>query len=49
MELDTSTAYSYGTEIMISNLELKDAQEGINSFIEKRKPMWSHNYDKSKK
>lgn len=47
MDLDLSTAYFLGTEKMIHNLKLKDAQEGIKSFIEKRKPNWSHNYDKN--
>ncbi|KAK0179726.1 hypothetical protein PV327_005451 [Microctonus hyperodae] len=49
LELDEASAYSYGTEIMIRNLELKDAQEGIKSFIEKRKPIWSHKFDKYNK
>ncbi|XP_063984300.1 enoyl-CoA hydratase domain-containing protein 3, mitochondrial-like isoform X2 [Diachasmimorpha longicaudata] len=46
LELDTSTAYTYGTEIMVGNLRLKDGQEGINSFISKRKPEWSHKFDR---
>lgn len=45
IELDLSTAYSYGTQVMIENLQLNDAQEGINSFIEKRKAIWSHTFD----
>ncbi|XP_014298058.1 enoyl-CoA hydratase domain-containing protein 3, mitochondrial [Microplitis demolitor] len=45
-ELDLCSAYYYGTEIMVQNLELKDAQEGIKSFIEKRKPVWSNKFDK---
>ncbi|KAK0172633.1 hypothetical protein PV328_005929 [Microctonus aethiopoides] len=49
LELDEASAYSCGTEIMIGNLELKDAQEGIKSFIEKRKPIWSHKFDKYEK
>ncbi|XP_044020381.1 enoyl-CoA hydratase domain-containing protein 3, mitochondrial isoform X2 [Aphidius gifuensis] len=47
MELDSSTAYSYGTKVMIENLQLKDAQEGIYSFIEKRQAKWIHTFDKS--
>ncbi|XP_076282308.1 enoyl-CoA hydratase domain-containing protein 3, mitochondrial isoform X2 [Lasioglossum baleicum] len=46
MDLDVSTAYFLGTEKMVHNLKMKDAQEGIKSFIEKRKPVWSHNYEK---
>lgn len=45
IDLDISTAYSLGTEKMVNNLKMKDAQEGIQSFLEKRKPEWSHNYD----
>ncbi|KAG7209278.1 hypothetical protein KM043_015394 [Ampulex compressa] len=47
MDLDISTAYFLGTEKMVNNLKLKDAQEGIKSFIEKRKPEWSHSYEKN--
>ncbi|XP_011503372.1 PREDICTED: enoyl-CoA hydratase domain-containing protein 3, mitochondrial isoform X2 [Ceratosolen solmsi marchali] len=45
LEMDIDKAYSLGTEIMVKNLKLKDAQEGIKSFTEKRKPSWNHNYD----
>ena len=31
---------------MVDNLKLKDAQEGIKSFSEKRKPVWSHSFEK---
>ncbi|XP_014210633.1 enoyl-CoA hydratase domain-containing protein 3, mitochondrial [Copidosoma floridanum] len=48
LEVDTDTAYSLGTEIMVNNLKLKDAQEGISSFSEKRKPSWTHGYDEDK-
>ena len=47
MDLDVSTAYFLGTEKMVNNLKLKDAQEGIKSFTEKRKPVWKHNYEKN--
>ncbi|XP_076627029.1 enoyl-CoA hydratase domain-containing protein 3, mitochondrial [Colletes latitarsis] len=46
MDLDISTAYFLGTEKMVNNLKMKDAQEGIKSFIEKRKPVWQHDYAK---
>jgi len=42
MTLDISTAYALGTEKMVNNLKMRDAQEGIQSFLEKRKPNWSH-------
>lgn len=46
VEVDADTAYSIGTEIMVNNLKLKDAQEGIKSFGEKRRPSWTHGYEK---
>lgn len=46
IDLDIETAYSLGTEIMVGNLKLKDAQEGIRGFVEKRKPVWTHDYKK---
>lgn len=27
---------------MVDNINMKDGQEGITSFVEKRKPVWSH-------
>lgn len=45
MTLDISTAYALGTEKMVNNLKMRDAQEGIQSFLEKRKPNWSHDYE----
>ncbi|KYN27603.1 Enoyl-CoA hydratase domain-containing protein 3, mitochondrial [Trachymyrmex cornetzi] len=43
--LDISTAYTLGTEKMVNNLKMKDAQEGIQSFLEKRKANWSHDLE----
>lgn len=31
---------------MVDNLQFKDGQEGLASFKEKRKPIWSHSTDK---
>ena len=39
-ELPLSEAYNYTKEVMIRNLEARDAQEGISAFIEKRQPVW---------
>ncbi|XP_025161958.1 enoyl-CoA hydratase domain-containing protein 3, mitochondrial isoform X1 [Harpegnathos saltator] len=47
IDLDISTAYLRGTEKMVNNLKMRDAQEGIRSFLEKRKPRWSHGYEKN--
>lgn len=35
--------FRLGENVMIANLSLTDGQEGINSFIKKRKPLWIHN------
>jgi len=39
-EMKISDAYKYASEIMIENMMNKDSEEGINAFIEKRKPKW---------
>jgi enoyl-CoA hydratase/carnithine racemase len=39
--LTLAEAYDYTRQVMVRNLESKDAQEGIGSFIEKRTPVWS--------
>lgn len=39
---DIITAYKLGSGVMVNNLQLRDGQEGIRSFIEKRKAVWSH-------
>jgi enoyl-CoA hydratase/carnithine racemase len=39
-ELPLAEAYTYAGEVMISNLEAGDAQEGVGAFIEKRVPVW---------
>ena len=39
-EMDLSEAYKYTSKIMSDNLLKDDAKEGIDAFIEKRKPDW---------
>lgn len=39
--MDLHSAYEAGSKAMVDNLQLRDGQEGIKSFIEKRKPNWS--------
>ena len=39
-ELPLAEAYAYTKEVMVANLEARDAQEGINAFIDKREPVW---------
>ena len=35
-------AYAYAVEVMASASQLRDAQEGMASFVEKRPPVWEH-------
>ena len=34
---------------MVENLKMRDGQEGIQSFIEKRKPAFEHSIEKATK
>jgi len=38
IDLDQPKAYAYAVEVMASTSQTLDAQEGMNSFLEKRKP-----------
>jgi enoyl-CoA hydratase/carnithine racemase len=40
LELPISDAYAYASEVMVRNMMLRDAEEGIGAFIEKRPPDW---------
>ncbi|EKX54364.1 hypothetical protein GUITHDRAFT_99846 [Guillardia theta CCMP2712] len=37
---DLVAAYEYGKGVMVNNMKIADAEEGIGAFIEKRKPVW---------
>ncbi|HUX74131.1 MAG TPA: enoyl-CoA hydratase [Steroidobacteraceae bacterium] len=39
-ELPLADAYAYAAEVMVTNLSKRDAQEGIDGFLEKRSPVW---------
>jgi enoyl-CoA hydratase/carnithine racemase len=39
-ELPLAEAYAYTRDVMVANLEARDAQEGIAAFIDKRQPVW---------
>ncbi|CAH1392159.1 unnamed protein product [Nezara viridula] len=41
VEMDLRSAYEKGGKVMLENLVHKDGAEGIKSFVEKRKPIWS--------
>lgn len=47
IELNVHTANRQGAAVMCENLKLKDAQEGISAFLEKRKPQWSQTEQKA--
>jgi len=34
-------AYSFASQVMVENMLARDAEEGINAFIEKRAPKWT--------
>jgi enoyl-CoA hydratase/carnithine racemase len=40
-EMKLTEAYLYASEVMVNNMLARDAEEGINAFIEKRDPQWS--------
>ncbi|MDZ4277095.1 MAG: enoyl-CoA hydratase [Erythrobacter sp.] len=39
--LDTAEAYAVASAVMVENILLPDADEGITAFLEKRKPSWA--------
>jgi enoyl-CoA hydratase/carnithine racemase len=41
LALDEATAYGRATDVMTDNATRCDAQEGIRSFLEKRRPQWT--------
>lgn len=40
-QLSLADAYAYTGEVMVQNMGLRDTDEGINAFLEKRAPDWS--------
>ncbi|XP_076153059.1 enoyl-CoA hydratase domain-containing protein 3, mitochondrial [Alosa pseudoharengus] len=42
-------AYATASAVMVDNLALRDGQEGIRAFLDKRKPTWSHSMEKAHK
>ncbi|MEC7389150.1 MAG: enoyl-CoA hydratase [Pseudomonadota bacterium] len=41
LEMPLSEAYEYTSKVMIQNMQVRDAEEGISAFIEKRLPVWT--------
>lgn len=42
VELNIKKAYELGANQMVENLQMVDGKEGVTSFVEKRKPVWTH-------
>jgi enoyl-CoA hydratase/carnithine racemase len=42
VQMDRRAAYEYASDVMVENLAMDDAEEGIGAFLEKRKPKWKH-------
>ncbi|WP_153768775.1 enoyl-CoA hydratase [Labrenzia sp. CE80] len=41
LEMPLSDAYDFAAQTMVDNMMANDAQEGINAFLQKRKPEWT--------
>lgn len=46
-QMTLKSALKYGEEEMVNNIATHDGQEGVKSFIEKRKPIWTHSPEDS--
>jgi len=40
IDMDLKRAYDYAAHIMTENMQALDAEEGIDAFLQKRKPVW---------
>ena len=40
LEMPIKDAYAYTSKVMTLNMQTSDAKEGVNAFIQKRKPVW---------
>src|SRR5215469_15799634 len=41
-ELGLDAAYAYASEVMVTNMLARDAEEGIDAFLQKRPPKWEN-------
>src|SRR5215469_8296248 len=41
-ELGLDQAYAYTSEVMVTNMMARDAEEGIDAFLQKRPPHWEN-------
>ncbi len=42
LEMGLDDAYGYTSGVIAANMELRDAEEGVDAFIAKREPVWQH-------
>jgi enoyl-CoA hydratase/carnithine racemase len=42
LDMDLGRAYAHAGEVMAAASQMADAQEGMASFLEKRRPQWQH-------
>ena len=40
-ELGLEDAYAYASQVMVRNMLARDAEEGVDAFLQKRAPVWS--------
>lgn len=40
LDKDMASAYEYCSQVMVENMMVRDAEEGIDAFLEKRTPVW---------
>lgn len=40
LDMDLRRAYDYAAHVMTENMQALDAEEGIDAFLQKRKPIW---------
>lgn len=41
LDMPLEDAYTYASEVMVTNMLTRDAEEGIDAFLEKRDPEWT--------
>jgi len=40
LDMNLPEAYRYASQVMVENMMVRDAKEGISAFVEKRTPTW---------
>ena len=42
LEMGLDEAYGYTSGVIAANMEMRDAEEGVDAFIARREPVWQH-------